>query len=348
LNIKAQILGCTAPLFDIQTNVFRSHNNHTEENSITADTDEIKGRSLLFPGIIILDIEMYFAKKQTITTCLDAEAVTMNFISGKNVEAIIEDLENKEFSKLKTHNIIYAPTLKATVVVPALEEIKFLSIIVSPTFYFRLINENWDVHEKFSSHILQKKPAILTPKYVPLSANMQWIIDEIKECDYQGPLKKMFLEAKIKELLVLQIESLQETLKEVPVHEKDYSKLLEAKRILDANFTNAPSIQELSRIISLNEFKLKKGFKACFQCTVKNYATKLRMEYAKKLFKNQTSNVSEVAYKCGYRDVSHFSAAFKSYYGFTPVSFRKMQMCITGLSFFPMETLDILPLMTLV
>ena len=113
--------------------------------------------------------------------------------------------------------------------------------------------------------------------------------------------------------------------------------------ILEANFTDAPSLPELSRAISLNEFKLKKGFKSCFETTVKGYITKLRMECAKDLFKNKASNVGEVAYKCGYKDVSHFSAAFKLFYGFTPISFRKLNK-ITKLSFFYWSFLDILAL----
>ena len=136
----------------------------------------------------------------------------------------------------------------------------------------------------------------------------------------------MYLEAKIKELLILQLDALavKPQNKQVSIDEEDYNKLLEAKLILEANFTNAPTLPELSRLVSLNEFKLKKGFKACFETTIKGYVTKLRMEYAKNLFKNKDSNVGEVAYKCGYKDVSHFSAAFKFFYGFTPISFRKI------------------------
>ena len=135
----------------------------------------------------------------------------------------------------------------------------------------------------------------------------------------------MYLEAKIKELLILQLDTLiKKPQNKVHIDEEDFKKLLKAKLILETNFTNAPTLVELSRIISLNEFKLKKGFKACFATTVKSYITKLRMEYAKDLFKNKASNVGEVAYKCGYKDVSHFSAAFKLFYGFTPISFRKL------------------------
>jgi AraC-like DNA-binding protein len=41
------------------------------------------------------------------------------------------------------------------------------------------------------------------------------------------------------------------------------------------------------------------------------------MERAKELLKNEILNVSELYIQCGSRDVSHFSAAFKQFYGFT-------------------------------
>jgi AraC-like DNA-binding protein len=154
----------------------------------------------------------------------------------------------------------------------------------------------------------------------------------------------MYLEAKIKELLILQLDTLvKKPLEKALINEEDYLKLQKAKLILEANFTNAPSLPELSRAISLNEFKLKKGFKSCFETTVKGYITKLRMEYAKNLFKNKATNVGEVAYRCGYKDVSHFSAAFKLFYGFTPISFRKLDRT-TKLSFFYWSFPDILTL----
>jgi AraC-like DNA-binding protein len=344
LRFKSIILGEEEPIIDIETGAYNQKKCFTEENVIIIKEHlgEITSVNLVTEDVLIIDIQMYFSAPQTIRTEMVGESVVLNFICCNNVEADIDEVESEKYTTENTHNILYTSKLNATFKIPESEEINYLSIILSPEFYSKLINENWDLHQKFSKNIQQKKSGYLTPKYVPFNSEIQWAIHEIKNCKYSGSMKKMYLEAKIKELLIFQLESLKQFECKAPVDEKDYKKLLEAKRILEHNFTNAPSLVELSRLISLNEFKLKKGFKACFETTVKSYVTKLRMEYAKKMFKNKNSNVGEVAYKCGYKDVSHFSAAFKTFYGFTPMDFRKINI-FTKLNFFFLELIDIFP-----
>ncbi|CAD0003592.1 helix-turn-helix domain-containing protein [Flavobacterium chungangense] len=344
MRFKSIILGEEEPIIDIETAAYNQKNHFTEEN-ISIKKEQlgvITSTNLVTEDVLIIDIQMCFSTPQTIRTEMVGESVVLNFICCNNVEANIDDVESEKYTTENTHNILYTSKLNAIFKIPESEEINYLSIILSPDFYSKLINENWDLHQKFSKNILQKKTGYLTPKYVPFNSEIQWVIHEIKNCKYSGSMKKMYLEAKIKELLIFQLESLKELESKVPVDEKDFKKLLEAKRILERNFTNAPSLLELSRLISLNEFKLKKGFKACFETTVKSYVTKLRMEYAKKLFKNKNSNVGEVAYKCGYKDVSHFSAAFKTFYGFTPMNFRKFNI-FTNLNFIFWELTDFFP-----
>lgn len=330
MKLTSTILGQQGAFISRETEDFYNPKSHfTEEKVIVnnGEHDEITVSNLSTEGILIFDTRMYFSKPKTILTKITGESIVMNFIGSNNLENHIDQLERESFSVENTHNILYADHLKATTKIPALEEIHCLSIVLSPDFYFKLINEDWTLHKKFSKNIDQKKTGYLTPEYVPFNSGIQWVIHEIKNCQFEGAIKKMYLEAKIKELLLFQLDSLmQKPQNNEQVKEEDLNKLLEAKLILEENFTNAPSLPELSRLISLNEFKLKKGFKACFKTTIKSYVTQLRMEYAKALFKNEVSNVGEVAYKCGYKDVSHFSAAFKSFYGFTPASFRKINL----------------------
>lgn len=327
MKFKSYFLANSLPIITIETTDTYNPDSSFLEERVTiqnGEEGEITSINLISDGILILDTQMHFSSPQTIQSEIREESIVMNFISCNNVEAIIENVESEKYTTEHTHNILYTANFNGTFEIPAFEPISYLTIILSLAYYSKLINEDWDIHQKFSQNISQKKTSYLTSKYVSFNSEIQWVIHEIKNCKYEGAIKKMYLEAKIKELLILQLDSVvTKSKKEIVVDKEDYDKLQEAKLILESNFTNAPTLPELSRIISLNEFKLKKGFKACFHTTVKGYITKLRMEYAKELFKNQTSNVGEVAEKCGYKDVSHFSSAFKLFYGFTPVSFRK-------------------------
>lgn len=326
MKIKSKILAHEKSLIQIEIgDTYYPKNYLTEENVNikNGDSEQIKSHHLITKGMVLLDTQMLFSTPQTIIFEIDEESVVMNFICCNNVETHIDQLETEKYSKKNTHNIFYATNYKATIKIPAFEEINYFSIILSKDFYYNIINEDWELHEKFSKNILLKKSSYLTSKYIPFTPAIQWVIHEIKNCNRQGPLKKMYIETKIRELLIHQLE----TIITIPIQkdlidEDDYNKLLEAKQILDNDYVHAPTLTELSRLISLNEFKLKKGFKACFGTTVKSYIIKLRMEHAKELFQNKASTVSDVAYKCGYKDVSHFSAAFKNFYGFSPQKFK--------------------------
>ncbi len=299
-------------------------------------TEEIKSHILSTDGMVIIDTQLCLSKSQTDIFEINEECVVMDFVNSGNIETNIELPESDQNIKESTHNIFYTTKFKATYSIPAFEQVNYLAIIFSKEFYYKIINENWKVHEKFSKNILLKKSGYLTSQYIPLTPAIQWIISEIRNCNRQGALKKMFIETKIRELLIHQLEAISTKPKlKDKIDDEDYSKLQQAKLILEKDYIKAPTLTELSRMISLNEFKLKKGFKACFGTTVKSFIIKLRMEYAKELFREKSATVSEVAYKCGYKDISHFSAAFKTFYGSSPQKFKSnwdyLYLWITGI-----------------
>ncbi|WP_281232889.1 helix-turn-helix domain-containing protein [Flavobacterium gelatinilyticum] len=326
MKIKSKILTHEKPIINIEIcDQYDPKSILTEKNIDikNKEFEEIKSHILSTDGMVLIDTQMCFSEPQTEIFEINEECVVMDFISCSNIETKIDQLEAEKYLRENTHNIFYTTNFKAAYKIPAFEQVNYLAIIFSKAFYHNLINENWKLHEKFSKNILFKKSGYLTSKYIPFTPSIQWVISEIKNCGRKGALKKMFIETKVKELLIHQLEAstIQEQQKD-HIDEEEYIKLNEAKLILEKDYVHAPTLPELSRMISLNEFKLKKGFKICFGTTVKSYIIKLRMERAKYLFQNKTITVSEVAYKCGYKDVSHFSAAFKNFYGFTPQKFK--------------------------
>lgn len=325
MKITATLLAPETPIIKIQIgDKYYPKSILTEENINieNKDLEKITSRHLITQGLVLIDTQMYYSSSKTVVFEIDEESVIMNFIYNSNVETHIDELESEKYSKENTHNIFYTLNFNATFTIPAFTPTNYLSIVLSKDFYYNIINEDWQLHEKFSKNILNKQSSYLTSKYLPFTPAIQWVIHEIKNCTRKGTLKRIYIESKIKELLIYQLEAIfLNPLSKKEVDNEDYNKLLEAKKILENDYKNTPTLPELSRLISLNEFKLKKGFKACFGTTVKSYIIKLRMEHAKELFQSKAT-VSDVAYQCGYKDVSHFSAAFKSYYGFSPQKFK--------------------------
>ncbi|KAF0094872.1 MAG: AraC family transcriptional regulator [Puniceicoccaceae bacterium 5H] len=80
---------------------------------------------------------------------------------------------------------------------------------------------------------------------------------------------------------------------------------------LTANLDQDHSLSALSRRHGLNEFKLKKLFRAHYGMTVFGYLRQKRMEHAHTLLQTNDRSVLEVAGAVGYANASHFARAFR-------------------------------------
>jgi AraC-like DNA-binding protein len=145
-------------------------------------------------------------------------------------------------------------------------------------------------------------------------------------------IKRLLLEAKILELVT-------ELHKPSQAHDNigfafnntDKARLLEAKKLVEQNIKMPYSLIELSRKTGLNDFKLKKGFRALFGNTVFGYLGELRMDTAYKMLQRGKS-VGEVAETVGYKNAHHFTAAFKKRFDLLPSKLDKlMLLLLTGM-----------------
>jgi AraC-like DNA-binding protein len=161
-----------------------------------------------------------------------------------------------------------------------------------------------------------------------LNAKLQVIIKNILDVSPTAYIKRLLLEASIVELLVKQHQP-NETNSLAVFNDTDKARLLEAKKIIEQNLKYPCSLIELSRKIGLNDFKLKKGFKALFGDTVFGYLAQLRMDLAYKMLK-EGSSVAEVAETVGYKNAHHFTAAFKKQFDLLPSKVSKLLFILMG------------------
>src|SRR5690606_41117867 len=94
--------------------------------------------------------------------------------------------------------------------------------------------------------------------------------------------------------------------------------LYEAKAILEESLVHAPPVKDLARMVGLNEFSLKKGFREMFQETIYGFVSKVRMQQARELLLEGNLSIHEVSLLAGYKNPQHFTAAFKKHYGLPP------------------------------
>jgi AraC family transcriptional regulator, transcriptional activator of the genes for pyochelin and ferripyochelin receptors len=87
---------------------------------------------------------------------------------------------------------------------------------------------------------------------------------------------------------------------------------------------NPPSLLELAKLVGLNDYKLKSGFRHVFGTTVFGYLHQQRMQQAYRLLTTSDLTVTEVANQVGYTSLSAFSTAFKKFFGISPSRCRVM------------------------
>ncbi|MBN4000976.1 AraC family transcriptional regulator [Nostoc sp. LPT] len=160
---------------------------------------------------------------------------------------------------------------------------------------------------------------------------MQQALQQILNCPYQGAFKRMYLESKVLELLVLQFDQLLKKQKAssstLTFRSTDIERLHLAKAILQRELEHPPTLLDLARLVGLNDFKLKQGFRHLFGTTVFGYLQTCRMAQAQQLLSNRQLSIAEVAQRVGYASPSQFCHAFKRHVGMTPSIYRQCQDC---------------------
>lgn len=166
----------------------------------------------------------------------------------------------------------------------------------------------------------------LTEDSLPITYKMQQILSQLGQEYLAGNMNNMYYESKIVTLLSLQIElTSNQTVPNIKTYIKsktDYNKIHEAKDFLISDITMPLHINAISKQVGINEDKLKKGFKEVFGNTIFGYLYEHKMSLASEYLKDKSIPIKEVAFRCGYDYLSHFSTTFKRYYGCTPLQYR--------------------------
>ncbi|MDR0709180.1 MAG: AraC family transcriptional regulator [Spirochaetaceae bacterium] len=135
-------------------------------------------------------------------------------------------------------------------------------------------------------------------------------------------LNKLFLESQTLELLSLNLERLlgveYSEAKSAGLSKTDTENLIRAREILLTRLESPPSLLELSRLVHMNDCKLKRVFKIYFGKTVYEYIREQRLEKAFSLLETGRCNVGQSAFAVGYTNIRHFSEAFREKFGISP------------------------------
>lgn len=198
-----------------------------------------------------------------------------------------------------------------------------LEIDIPVSYYTEMFGEYAEAQQKFLAKIREGKSRFFQTGVMPMTLPMKWIVNTIVQCTRTGVLKRLFYEARVLELLMLHTEQfafVDGSTK--PAYLFNVEAIREAQSILEKNVNHPPTIKTLSRMVGMNEFNLKKGFKTVFNSTIYQYVSGLKMQHARHLILEENMPIQEVAAVSGYKNPQHFTTAFKKYFGQLPSAIK--------------------------
>lgn len=165
------------------------------------------------------------------------------------------------------------------------------------------------------------KPGLPGPAHL-ITPAVRELVRQLIDAPYEGFLKKLYQEGKILELTAEYLYELlfakEQAAASVKLSRQDKESLRRARDILTERLAEPATIAELARLVYMNEYKLKMGFKTVYGQSIHSYLVAKRMEKARQLFDKQKLKVKDVAGIVGYTNISHFSAAFRKQFGVNP------------------------------
>lgn len=193
------------------------------------------------------------------------------------------------------------------------------------------------------SNIIDFKNFIYNYTYRYLPLEIAAIIQQLRNLDQVNSLTPLYLESKILESIALiskEVHSSPENTftnqlnygdiligknRKVTLTASDNNAIQKAHEILTKEACNPPTIKTLSKMVFLNEQKLKAGFSAKYHMSISQYTNSIRMTIAENLLSTTDLTIDEISKMVGYNYSGNFINMFKKVHGKTPLAFRKMK-----------------------
>jgi AraC-like DNA-binding protein len=209
---------------------------------------------------------------------------------------------------------------------PIGQRINVVSLVMEPMMFNNFIDSQLMHIPNQLQQIINGKNNSFYVKNFEMTSVMKMAAQQILNCPYRGLTRRLYLESKGIEIMAYYVENLSqqpESCQQVSsLKPDDINRIYYAREILFQNLQNPPSLIDLAKLVGLNDYKLKVGFRHCFGNTVFGCLHDYRMAEAKKLLETKKFNVNEVARSVGYASETSFSSAFRKKFGVSPSIYR--------------------------
>ncbi|MCD4772213.1 MAG: helix-turn-helix transcriptional regulator [Bacteroidales bacterium] len=276
-----------------------------------------KGLALTYYELVLHNSITIIRKKSENDKILPIIFWTSN--SGINQEINLE----KKLVGLDSPYGIFAPSnnIETTYTFPANVLIKNITVTINTDWLLDNLSSENDYINKC---ILQKKSYFIFEEITSQMLEIIKSIDDTLNNQCYKTLSKIYLHSKTLELLTQFLDKLVKrpfNTQTVNINPVDVDNIFKVKGLIMSNFVNIPNTSFLAKEATMNERKMQKCFKQIFGESIYQYALSIKMKEAQKLLETKKYSVSEVGYKVGYSNLSHFTEKFKKHFSINPKAF---------------------------
>lgn len=212
--------------------------------------------------------------------------------------------------------LISTKGLNADIIIPGNTHRAEINIIVDADYLRELIplSEKTPVVQ----NLLQNNQQLLFEQIV--SPSLQKVADEIITENMDDTFRSFFYRIKAEELICRLLSELgqREEKRIYPLNVKDIQMIYKVKEHMLEHPDTPQTIEELADFAGMSSSKLKRLFKQIFGNSIFNYYQSFRMKEAARLLREEKLSVSEVGYRLGFSNLSHFASMFEQHIGMKP------------------------------
>lgn len=264
--------------------------------------------------------------KETIDACFfDEPVIAVAFYGAGNVHLSVKyEGKQKDFEHTKGMALSFYADEQVSFehTVSANKPLQCIVIATTLRNLEKLPNQEGEIFASLLHQLVNPVDHYVEGPLFFMTPEMHTVVEQVFNNKYEGKTKMMFFRSQMTILLSHFFGHLS-GMKEEVVKKEEREKLFEAKEILLNNLETPPSLTELSKLIGLNSFKLKKNFKELFGVPVFKYLQNERLTKAHQLLRDGDMTIQEAAWHVGYDSLSSFSNAFAKKFGFRPSEIKQ-------------------------
>src|SRR5690606_38724160 len=172
------------------------------------DVEYMTAQYLTTSGLIIVNCRMCFRKDTEDLFRIEGSNIMLNFGLSGSIAFEVDKLIPLHPAILTTHAISYTPNYNGRFLMPVGQQIHYICIILSESFYFSLISRESALHQNFINKVYKKEHTYFAPGPLNVTPRIRHVLAEIVTANEHGRLPRLLLETKIKELLVVRLEQM--------------------------------------------------------------------------------------------------------------------------------------------